>query len=178
MNTELNYYRIKTEWTSEQEDGSLVKLKTEELAFATSYTEAEKIAYALVEDQRRDKYGSVSIDITKTKITELLYNDILVHDERLIGGLVCNYFDSEDDQVGIYAVKVMFIDIDEKSGKEKKSVETIFTPAKSNTNAAACITEHLEGSMRDYVIRDIKFDKAEAVLWPKDIQQSKMNQAA
>ena len=104
MNTELNYYRIKTEWTSEQEDGSLMKLKTEELAFATSYTEAEKIAYALVEDQRRDKYGSVSIDITKTKITELLYNDILVHDERLIGGLVCNYFDSEDDQIGIYDV--------------------------------------------------------------------------
>ena len=29
MNTELNYYRIKTEWTSEQEDGSLVKLKTD-----------------------------------------------------------------------------------------------------------------------------------------------------
>lgn len=178
MKAVLNYYRIKTEWTSEKEDGSLVKLKTEELAYATSYTEAEKIAYALVEDQNRTRFGSVSIDITKTKISELLYNDILVHDDRLIGGLICNYFEDAADQVGIYAVKVMFIDIDEKSGKEKKSFETIFTPATSNTDAAACINDYLSNTMRDYIIRDIKFDKAEAVLWPKDIQQSKMNKAA
>lgn len=178
MNTMLNYYRIKTEWTSEKEDGSLVKLKTEELAYAESYTEAEKIAYALVEDQNRSRFGTVSIDITKTKISELLYNDILVHDDRLIGGLVCNYFEDDGDQVGIYAVKVMFIDFDEKSGKEKKSFETIFTPATSNTDAAACINGHLGQTMRDYVIRDIKFDKAEAVLWPKNVQESKMNHSA
>lgn len=178
MESVLNYYRIKTEWTSEREDGSLVKLKTEELALATSYTEAEKIAYALVDDQNRTNFGSVSIDITKTKIAELLYNDIMVHDERLIGGLVCNYFEDDRDQVGIYAVKVMYIDIDEKTGKEKKSFETIFTPATSNTDAAACINKYLSNTMRDYVIRDIKFDKAEAVLWPTDVQQSKMNQTA
>ena len=178
MENSLNYYRIKTEWTAEKEDGSLVKLKTEELAYATSYTEAEKIAYALADEQNRSKFGSFIIEIVKTKISELLYNNILEHDDHLIGGLVCNYFSDAQDSVGIYSVKVIFTNIDEKTGKEKKSTVTIFTPATSNTDAAKCIHNYLKDSMQDYVIRDIKFDKAEAVLWPKDIQQSKMNSFA
>ena len=54
----FNYYRIKTDWLAEQEDGKLQKTKTEELVFASSYTEAEKVAYALAEKYERAKFGS------------------------------------------------------------------------------------------------------------------------
>lgn len=170
----FNYYRIKTEWTKESSDGRLQKTKTEELVYAANYTDAESIAYALVEDQQRERLGNVSIEIVKTKITELLYNDTLEHDNVLIGGLVCNYFPEDtDSSVGIYSVKVVLPIIDEKTGAEKQQAETIFTPATSNTDAARRIDNYYKHSMRDYIIRDIKFDKAEAILWPPTIQQQK-----
>lgn len=174
MSKDLSYFRIKTTWIAEAEDSSLVKVKTEELALASSYTEAEKVAYALIDDQQRTKFGDAEIEIVKAKITEVLYNDNLLHDEKLIGGLVYNYFEDDDTQIGIYNVKVVFITTDEK-GKEKKSAETIFVPAKSNTDAANLVNAYLKKGLADYVIRDVKFDKAEAVLWPTGTQQSKMN---
>lgn len=174
MKETSNYYRIKTEWTKEAADGQLQKTKTEELVYATSYSEAEATAYALIESENREKYSDASIEITKTKITEMLYNETLDHDDTLINGLVCNFFsEDEDSGVGIYSVKVMIPELDEKSGKEKMNSETIFTPASSNTDAAERISKHLKNSMQDFIIRDIKFDKAEAILWPPTVQEQK-----
>lgn len=172
----FDYFRIKMAWTEEQEDGSLAKVKTEDLVYASSYTEAEKIAYALIEDQQRSRHGDVSFEIIKTKISEMLYNDNLQHDSDLIGGMVYNYLDpSADENIGIYSVKVMLTTIDERTAKEKHSYETIYTPASSNTDAAARISKHL--SMADFVIRDIKFDKAESILWPAETFKMKANAA-
>lgn len=176
MNQGFDYFRIKMAWTAEQEDGSLAKVKTEDLVYASSYTEAEKIAYALIEDQQRNKNGDVAIEILKTKISEMLFNDNLQHDSDLIGGLVYNYLDPDaDENIGIYAVKVMLVTLDERTAKEKRTYETIYTPASSNTDAADRIRKHLK--MSDFVIRDIKFDKAESILWPTDVFQSKSNAA-
>lgn len=169
-----NFYRIKMEWTREGEDGELQKAKTEELAYVTSYSEAEKIAYALIEDENRAKYGSVNFEIIKTKISELLYNDTMEHDDILIGGLVLNYFsEPESSGVGLYSVKVISSHIDEKSNKEKKQTDVIFTPAMSNTDAAKRINDYMGRTMQDFVIRDIKFDKAESILWTPEIQAQK-----
>ncbi len=167
------------EWTREAQDGTLQKAKTEELAFVTSYTEAEKIAHALIEDEDRTKYGSVNYEILKTKISEMLYNDdTLDHDDVLVGGLVCNYFtEPESSGVGLYSVKVVSSTIDEKSNKEKKETYTIFTPAESNTDAAKRVSDHLSDTMTDFIIRDIKFDKAEAILWSPSIQEQKESKA-
>ena len=113
INGSLDFYRIKTEWTRERENGELAKVKTEELVMATSYTEAEKVAYAIVEDQQRAKYGSVNIEIIKTKINDVLFNDILVQDNQTVCGLICNFFEeSEESGVGLYNVinnSVVFI---------------------------------------------------------------------
>jgi len=172
MKNSFNYYRIKTDWVTEKADGSLQKVKTEELVYAANYTEAEKVAYALVEEYNRTKYADVKIEIIKTKISELLFNDVLSHDDTLLEGMVCNFFEeSEDSGVGLYSVKLFTTTIDEKSGKEVKTTDTIFTPASSNTDAASKIAQAYK--MYDYVIRDIKFDKAEAILWPAEIQQQK-----
>lgn len=173
-----NYYRIKTEWTSESENGNLNKTKTEELVFATSYSEVERIAYSLSEKENRTKFSVPSIEIIKTKINELLYNDILTDDPELLEGMIINYFaESDETGAGLYSVKITYIEIDEKSGKEKRSNETIYVPAKSNTQANSYVTAFLkQNDSRFFVVRDIKFDKAEAILWPKDMYQEKVRQ--
>ena len=127
MENGLEYYRIKTEWTAEKDDGSLIKKKTEELIQASSYTEAEKIAYAIAESQNRMKInGLANMEIVKTKISEMLYNSTLTHDNTLIAGMVYNYFEEEDNTgVGFYAVKILYLQSDDITGKEKRTIETI-----------------------------------------------------
>lgn len=175
----LNFYRIKTSWVAEKADGNLTKVKTEELVHAVNYTDAEKVAYAIVQDQNRTKFGDIEIEILKTKIEDLAYDNVLLQDENLVEGLVYNYFAEPDDSgVGLYAVKVMFIEIDERSGKEKRTNSTIYIPAVSNANAVDSLHLYLKkcGEMREYVVRDVKYDKAEAILWSVDVHKAKTNQ--
>lgn len=177
----FNFYRIKTDWTAEKEDGGLAKVKTEELVYAPTYSEAEKVAYALIEKYDRTHFGSVSYEIVKTKISEMLYNTILQTDNTLTAGLITNYFEESDvTGVGMYQVKVYYTEVDEKTGKEKHSTETIFTPAKSNADATSYVLAYLKkvGETRDYVVRDTRFDKAEAILWPTDVYNEQVNKVA
>ena len=97
MKDGFDFYRIKTDWTSEKEDGNLSKIKTEELVYASSYTEAERVAYAIAENQNRTQFSGINIEIVKTKINELVYNDVLAQDDVLILGLVCNFFQESED---------------------------------------------------------------------------------
>ena len=174
MKKGFDYYRIKTDWVAEREDGGLDKIKTEELVLASSYSEAERIAYAIAENQNRTRFSSIKPEIIRTKISDILYNDSLVHDNTTVEGMVENYFqEAEDSGVGLYAVKVMFITIDEKTAKEKRYTETIYAPANSNVSAANFVSSTINGM--DFIIRDVKFDKAEAIFWPIDVQEDKMN---
>lgn len=179
MDKGFNYYRIKTTWKGEATDGSLSKRKTEELVYASSYTEAEKVAHALIAGQQRDQFSdNFDIEIVKTKITSLLYSNILAKDEELVAGLVCTYFEeSEESGVGLYGVKVMFTSINEKNGEEKHTHEVIYTPATSNADASERIKKHLGDSI-DFVIRDAKFDKAESILWPENVYKQKASSDA
>lgn len=171
-----NFYRIKTEWKKEQESGELSKTKTEELVMATSYTEAEKIAYAIADDQSRTRFGSMNIEIIKTKICDVLFNNILVQDGQTTCGLICNFFEEpEESGVGLYMVKAAVFTQDEKTGKIKHSTRTMFVPATSNADATNRVKTHMDESMfGDFVIRDTRFDKAEAIYWPSDIHQAKV----
>lgn len=172
----FDFYRIKTEWVSELNGGELAKVKTEELAYVSSYTEAEKVAMALLESQGRNQFGNTNIEIIKTKIGELVYTDVLKQDTELTLGLICNFFeDAEDTGVGLYCVKVMFIEVDEKTGKEKRSNDNIYVPAISNAEATKFVRTYLKtvGESRDFIVRDTKFDKAEAILWPVEVHQEK-----
>lgn len=171
----LDFYRIKTEWTKECESGELAKVKTEELVMATSYTEAEQVAYAIAEDQSRTHFGSMNIEIVKTKINDVLFNDILTQDSKTICGLICNFFEeSEESGTGLYMVKSVIFTTDEKTGKTKRSTQTVFVPATSNADATKRVAKCMNDSMLDFVIRDTRFDKAEAIYWPADIHQSKV----
>lgn len=172
-----NYYRIKTTWLGEDsENGNLAKRKTEELVLATSYTEAEKVAYSLLERENRTQFSDeINIEIIKTKIKDIIYNDNLQKDDEPICNLITCYFEEGDETgVGLYGVKVMFINIDEKSGKEKRSHETIYLPACSNADATTRVAEYFKDSLVDHVIRDAKFDPAVAILWPEDVYKNKI----
>lgn len=174
QNKGLDYFRIKTEWVSERENGMLEKIKTEELVLASSYTEAEAVAYSIAEHQSRTQFGSMAIEILKTKISDVLYNPILVSGCTLTQGLVETYFEeSEDSGVGLYAVKILIFTVDERTGKTKRTADTIYIPANSNADATIRVAEYMSQGMSDYVIRDVKFDKAAAIYWPTDTYQSK-----
>ncbi len=172
--TALSYYRIKTECVMEAPNGSLMRKKIEELALASCYTEAETLAHSLISTLGRAQFGDVQYEIIKTKIADVLYNDVLAQDEK-IGDFCCNYFqEDETSGVGLYSVKVIFIAIDEKTAKEKQSTEVFYVPALSNADATNRINEHLKVSnTSDFVIRDAKFDKVEAIYWPIKTQKKK-----
>lgn len=177
MNTGFDYYRIKMQWKGELEDGSLEKLKTEDLVYASSYSEAEKMAYAIIEDQNRTKHDEIySIEIIKTKIGDMLFNETLDHDERLVGGMIYNFFPTVDNGEGFYEVKLDIITIDERTAKERKTRESIYTPATDNIDAAARVLKYMSG--QDVIIRKVTFDKAESILWPKDVFERKSNATA
>lgn len=179
--TGFNFYRIKTDWITEKEDGNLTKVRTEELVYASSYTEAESIAAELISKYERTKFGACNYEIIRTKISELIYNDILSTDEATVGGLLCSFFaESEDSGVGLYQVKVLYSWVDEVTAKEKHASDVIFTPANSNVAATEAVVAYLKkvGETRQYIVRDTRFDKAEAILWPTEVYQNKVNQMA
>lgn len=177
MQTGFNYYRIKMQWKAELQDGSLEKIKTEDLVYASSYSEAEQMAYSLIEAQDRTRHDKIySLEIIKTKISDILYNNTLDHDNELVGGMVYNFFPSVENGEGLYAVKVEIITIDERTAKEKRTLETIYTPATDNHDAGARVLKYMSAS--DAVVRNVTFDKAESILWPTGIFQTKSNQVA
>lgn len=170
---ELSYFRIKTECVVELPDSSLAKKKIEELVLATNYTEAEALTHALIASLNRTQFGSVSYEIIKTKIEDVQFNDVLAQDEA-VGNFACNCFaEDESTGVGLYTVKVDFFTVDERTAKEKKTTENYYVPALSNADATDRIERYLGTSTSDFVIRDAKFDKAEAIYWPLDVQKSK-----
>lgn len=169
----LSYFRIKTEMVREGDDGSLNRQKIEELVLASCYTEVEQLAYQLIMDENRNRFSSVKFEIIKTKIADVLYNDIL-QTATDANDFVCNFFEeSETSGVGLYCVKVVFITCDEKTAKNKKVTELFYVPASSNSDATKRINEHLKGSTADFIIRDTKFDKAEAIYWPSEVYKDK-----
>ncbi len=172
----LSFFRVKTEYNKEQSNGALAKTKAEELVLATNYTEAEAVVHSIISTLNRTQFGSVNYEIIKTKIEDVFFNDILAQDEAGFGkDFVCNYFEeSENSGVGLYMVKVVFITIDERTAKEKQSVKDFYVPALSNADATARISRTLDKMMVDYVIRDTKFDKAEAIYWPLNIHKEKV----
>ena len=166
MSKGFDSYRIKMAFKAEAENGAIEPTKTEDLVMATCYTEAEKIAYKLMEG--KDRFGEVSYEITKTKISSVLYNDTFQTDENLICGLFSYYFEEpEDTEVGLYAVSAIIYFVVEKTGKLKPQKETIYLPAKSPRQAIANTVEYINvfiPNADSYTIRNVKYDKAQSVM--------------
>lgn len=166
MNKGFSYFRVKTSYKGENTMGAIENIKSEDLVMAANYTEAEKLAYMLLEDLNTYN-DDAEIEIVKTKISEIIFNDTFAVEKEWRRGLNQYYFEeSEDTEVGLYQVSVVFTIIDEKTGKQKNETETIYTPAYSSSKAIINVHEYLKevGETRDYIIRNVKYDKAQSVI--------------
>lgn len=174
MSKGSDFYRIKMAFKAEADNGAIVPVKTEDLVMATCYTEAEKIAYKLMEG--KDQFGEVSYEIVKTKISSVLYNETFQTDEVLICGLFTYYFEEpEDTEVGLYAVAAIINFMDEKTGKLKPQKETIYLPAESPRQAIANATAYIDdvfSTADSYTIRNVKYDKAQSVMVTQEVHKA------
>lgn len=169
------YFRIKTECKVEKPNMELGKKKIEELVYATSYTEAEIMAHELIASLNRSQFGDAIYEIIRTKIDDVLYNSVLVSEGNFPNGFSYNYFEEpETSGVGLYAVSVVYVTIDEKTAREKTTTEVFYVPAKSNSDATERINQHLKDCPTEFIIRDTKFDKVEAIYWPIDVLKAKI----
>lgn len=172
MSNSFNFYRIKMAYKGTNDLGAIVTVKTEDLVMASCYTEAEKIAFKLAEG--KDEFGDVDYEIIRTKISEIAYNETFATDMQLTCGLVTYFFEeSEETEVGLYQVNLVYYTLDEKTGKTKPQSETIFIPALSSSEAIKNIHSHLKqvGETRDYTIRNVKYDKAQSVMVTQETHQ-------
>lgn len=159
---------------AEDENGVVSPKKFECLVMAENYTDAEKTAYCIAEDLGVGN-RIVDIEIMRTKITELVYNDTFAVDTKLTNGLFCYYLEEgEDSEVGIYQVSVVYHEDDEATGKTKDRNYSIYVPAESAIDVKKRLEEHMARVKddRDYSIRNIKFDKADSVYVTKGTHQS------
>ncbi|MCM1291090.1 MAG: DUF4494 domain-containing protein [Prevotella sp.] len=121
------WFECKVRYDKLQENGTSKKVNEPYLVDAISFTEAEK---RIIEEITPFMSGEYSVSaVKKTKISEIFFNE-------------------RGDKY--YMVKVAFITVDEKSGKEKKSNSFILVQANSVADALDVFNEGMKGTMGDY----------------------------
>ena len=127
IETSLRYDKI-------QENGAVKKVTEKYLFDALTFSDAEA---KTVEKLTPFISGEFSVSATKkTKISEI-------------------FFDESDYADKWYLVKVNFITLDEKSGKEKKSASFILVQAGDFENALGRFQDGMKGTMANYEIASI-----------------------
>lgn len=102
---------------------------------ALSFTEAEK---SIIDEMESFVSGEFEVkDIKKATYTEIFFSD-----------------DSSADKW--FKVKLQFITLDDKSGKEKKSSVTYILQSDTFNNAVSSIAEVMNGSMMDYITANVQ----------------------
>ncbi len=126
------WFETKVRYDKLQENGSVKKVNEPYLVDALSFTEAEA---RIIEEMTPFISGDFSISaVKKTKISEI-------------------FFDEKGDRY--YMVKVSFITLDEKSGKEKKTATFILVQASDFQGAIDRFNEGMKGTMADFEISSV-----------------------
>lgn len=128
----MSYYIGKTTYQQEDENGRLKTKHDHYLIDALSFTEAEA---------RMAVMASSQVTPTITAIRSIRISDIFESDER--GDIW-------------YEAKAVFYSLDERSGKEKKVVNTMFLNAESLPQAVERITKELSTMLVPYTIESIR----------------------
>lgn len=128
-----NWFECKIKYTKmDESSGKEKQVKEPYLVDAVSFTEAETRMHKLMEEDLGDEF--VVSDLKKVN-----YSDIF------------NYDDSEQ----WYKSKVVFIDVDEKTGREKRTNSQMLVAAKSVKEAYERIEENLKEVLIPYEIVSI-----------------------
>ena len=125
------WYQCTVKYEKTMENGALKKVSEPYLVDALSFTEAEK---RIIEEITPFMTGIFEVsDIKKPRIAEI--------------------FEAKDDAADRYfRLKLSFITLDEKSGKEKKSSQNVLVQAEDLRDAIRRLNEGMKGSVSDYDI--------------------------
>lgn len=128
------WFEVAVRFDKMQQDGSVRKTTERYLVDALTFSDSEA---RTIEKVTPYISGEFSVSATKkTKISEIFYDE-------------SDYADKW------WLVKVNFITLDEKSGKEKKSMTQILVQAGDFENALSRFQDGMEGTMADYRIASI-----------------------
>lgn len=129
-----DWFETKIRFDKTQEDGTLKPVTEQYVVDALSFTEAEK---SLIEEMSVYISGEFKI----TGIKPAPYHEIFFSDNE------------KDDKW--YKTKLLFITLDEKTEKEKRSAVTYLVQAATLPAAVKNIDEVMGGTMIDYVISSV-----------------------
>lgn len=144
-----NWFECKISYDKQLENGLQKKVTELYLVDALSFTEAEA---RIIEEMKPYISGEFTIStIKRARINEIFFND---NGDR--------YFKA----------KVLFITLDEKKGKEKKTPVYMLAQACDINEAQSVIKKGMEGTLADYDVPDIIETKLMDV-FPYDEEQKK-----
>ena len=129
------YYEVKARFDRTMDDGIQKKVKETYLFDAISFSEAEVRATEELVPFATGEF--VVTDIKRAGYTELFPSDAPEADKW-------------------YAVRVAFITLDERSGKEKKTKAEYLVQAHEINHARTSFIEGMKGTLADYEIVSIK----------------------
>lgn len=129
-----DWFEIKIRYAKTQEDGTLKNVTEHYVVDALSFTEAEG---AIMEEMK----VFISGDYKITDIKPAAYHEI--------------FFSDMDKDDKWYKAKLMFITIDEKSQKEKRSAVTYLVQSGSLPGAVKNISEVMGTTMIDYEMASV-----------------------
>ncbi|MDA3865711.1 MAG: DUF4494 domain-containing protein [Salinivirgaceae bacterium] len=131
-----NWFECKVKYDRRDEFGQDTAVSESYLVDALSFTEAESRLIKLLEGEVPDEF--VINGIGKAKLSEVI---------------------PADDADYWYKAKVVFIDIDEKSGKEKKSVNQVLVAADDIGGALQNLLKNFETVLVPWEIHSITLTK-------------------
>lgn len=129
------WFECKVRFEKTMENGLVKKVTEPYMVEALTYTEAEARFLAEIEPFVRGTEFEVT-DIKKARLSELFFSK-----------------DGDDDRW--FRAKLAYITLDEKSGQEKRSTQTVLVQARDLRIAITRIDEAMRGSMADYVITSV-----------------------
>lgn len=127
----FNWFECKVKYEKTQDDGSVKKVNEPYLVDAVNFTEAER---RITEEMKPMISGEFEVsDIKRVRYAELFETAL----------------DSADRW---FKAKLIFITLDEKSGKERKSTQQVLVQAADLPAALERLQEGMKDSMLDYTV--------------------------
>lgn len=138
MNTSGDWFEVGIQYEKTMEDGMAKKVTEVFCLDAVSFTEAEE---RIVEEMQPYIQGEFAVKSEKLAP----YKEVFLSD------------DAQDDS--FFKAKLLFITLDEKSGKEKRTPFHVLVQAVDLRKAVKRIDECMKGTMADYTIASVSDTK-------------------
>lgn len=128
------WFECKVKYEKTMENGLVKKVAEPYLVDALSFTEAER---RIIEEITPFMTGAFEVsDIKRARFAEI--------------------FESDDESADrFFKAKLVFITLDEKTGKERKSSQQMLVQASDLRDAVKRLDEGMKGSMMDYTIASV-----------------------